>query len=106
MAVLALLFAGGCLLTIGDIFQKEWIIRNNNWLFWIGIFLYTIGGVLLAICYRYKNMATATMIYITFNVITLVIVSWIWYKEDLNMMAIIGLGLGLISIGILEYSGK
>ena len=106
IAVLALLFAGGCLLTIGDIFQKEWIIRNNYWLFWIGILLYTMGGILLAICYRYKNMATATMIYIIFNVVTLVIISWLWYDEKLDMIAILGLVLGMVSVGLMEYSGK
>lgn len=106
MTIFIFLFIAGLILTIGDIFQKEWILRNNYWLFSIGCILYTIGGIILTFCYKYKNMATATMIYSIFNILTLSLVSWFWYKEKLDIYSIIGILLGIISIAFLEYSGK
>ena len=93
-----LLFIGGSVLTIGDIVMKKWIANNNIFLFIIGLIIYLIGLIFLAHSFKYKNIAVASTIFVIFNVITLSIVSWFYFKETLTPFQIIGIILGIISI--------
>jgi len=97
-----LLFIGGSVLTIGDIVMKKWIANNNTNLFIIGLGIYLIGLIFLAHSFKYKNIAVASTIFVIFNVITLSIVSWFYFKETLTPFQVIGIFLGLSSIIFLE----
>ena len=99
-----LLFIGGSVLTIGDVVMKKWVVNNNGFLFVGGLIIYLIGLVFLAYSFKYKNIAVASTIFVIFNVITLSLVSWFYFKETLTPFQIIGILLGLGSIIFLELT--
>ena len=96
------LIIGGILLTCGDLFMKSWAVTDKYFNYGIGILFWVIGSLFLAWTYKFKNMAVATIIYIFINVATLLLVSWIYYKEPLTAKQMIGVGLGLTSLFLLE----
>jgi len=99
---LALVLIGGLILTIGDVFMKQWSM-NNNWVtFALGLLIWTIGLVLLAFSFKTKNIAVASLIFSLSNVIFLTLLSWLYYKEPLTTQEIIGISLGIGSIIFLE----
>ncbi len=97
-----LLFAGGVILTLGDILMKKWVNTSSVYFYLIGLLVYLIGLNFLAVSFRYKNIAVASTILVVFNVITLSIVSWFYFRETLTTYQIIGILLGLSSIFFLE----
>jgi len=99
---LILVLIGGLILTIGDIFMKEWTHSNNWTTFFIGLFTWCIGLVFLAFSFKYKNIGIASLIFTLSNVITLTLFSWLYYKEALTLYQIIGMILGVISVIFLE----
>lgn len=101
---LLLLFIGGVVLTAGDIVMKKWVISDSSYLYIIGIVIYMIGMNFLAVSFKYKNIAVASTLFVLFNVITLLIVSWVFFKERLSVTEIIGVALGLASVTVLELS--
>jgi len=96
------LFAGGVILTIGDIVMKKWALSDRTIFYVIGLILYLIGSVFLVATFKEKNMAIASSIYVIFNVVTLSLVSWLYFKEALGIYQIIGIVLALVSIFIME----
>lgn len=101
---LALLFIGGSILTVGDIIMKKWVASNNAYQFTAGLATYLIGLIFLAYSFRYKNIASASTIFVIFNIITLSIVSWLYFKESLSTLQLIGISLGICSILFLELA--
>jgi multidrug transporter EmrE-like cation transporter len=99
-----LLFIGGSILTIGDLVMKKWVINDKTPLFVTGLAIYLIGLIFLALSFKYKNIAVASTIFVIFNIITLSIVSWFYFKETLNPFQIIGISLGISSIIFLELA--
>jgi multidrug transporter EmrE-like cation transporter len=69
-----------------------------------GIVLYLIGANFLALSYKYKNIAVASVMFIMINVIILLFVSWLYFKEPLTILQTVGIVLGLISVVILEIA--
>jgi len=99
-----ILFIGGLVLTMGDIVMKKWVVNNNIPLFITGLAIYLIGLIFLAISFKYKNIAVASTIFVIFNIITLSLVSWFYFKETLTMFQLIGIAFGAISIIFLELA--
>ncbi|MEK6957596.1 MAG: SMR family transporter [archaeon] len=105
MAII-LLAIGGIILTVGDIVMKQWVQTDKVWLYVLGLGIYLIGLNFLAQSFKSKNIAVASVIFVIFNVVTLSIVSWIYFKEQLSGMQIAGIMLGLSSIVVLELVDK
>lgn len=103
---LVLLFIGGVILTVGDIFMKKWIGSSHAYWYAAGLILYILGMNFLAQSFRYKNIAVASVIFVIFNVVTLSLFSWLYFKEKISFMEMSGMALGLLSIVILEMSGN
>ena len=101
---LLLLFIGGVVLTCGDILMKKWVNTHTIYLYLVGLLIYLIGLNFLAQSFRYKNIAVASTIFVIFNVVTLLIVSWFYFKETLSIYQIVGIGLGLSSVILLELA--
>ncbi len=99
-----ILFVGGSILTIGDILMKKWVVNNSIPLFITGLGIYLVGLIFLAISFKYKNIAVASTIFVIFNIITLSIVSWFYFKETLTPFQLIGIALGISSILFLELA--
>jgi multidrug transporter EmrE-like cation transporter len=101
-----LLLAGGVILTAGDLFMKQWVNSNRRLFYIIGLAIYMIGMLFLAQSFKHKNIAVASVIFVLFNVITLAIVSWLYFKEGLTGWQLVGIILGLASVAVLELTGK
>ena len=99
---IVLLFIGGVGLTVGDIIIKKWVVSSNHIFYIIGMIAYVIAIGFLAESFKYKNMAVANAICVGFNIITLVIVSWFYFKETLTISQLIGVGLVVLGIVVLE----
>lgn len=100
-----LLLTGGIILTAGDLFMKQWVNSNRRLFYIIGLAIYLVGLLFLAQSFKHKNIAVASVIFVLFNVITLAIVSWLYFKEGFSGWQIAGVLLGLASVVILELSG-
>ncbi|MDD5039559.1 MAG: SMR family transporter [Patescibacteria group bacterium] len=98
----ALLFIGGIILTAGDVVMKQWVETNRRMLYIAGLIIYLLGMIFLAQSFRYKNIAIASVIFVFFNVATLLLVSWLYFKEGLTPVQLAGVALGLASVAIME----
>ncbi len=96
------LIIGGSVLTIGDIFFKFWTKNPHNWMYVVGLSIYLIGLMFLVQSFKNTNIAVASAIFVVANIITLTIVSWLFFNEPLSIIKIIGLLLAIVSILILE----
>jgi multidrug transporter EmrE-like cation transporter len=103
MKIWAFLLASGCLLTIGDLLMKQWIESNLTRYCVLGLTVYYIGLIFLALSYRYKHIAIATCITCLLNIIILSIVSTFLYKEPLGFREMVGISLSITSILVLEW---
>jgi len=97
-----LLLIGGLILTIGDIFMKKWVATDTYLFYFIGLATYLIGLNFLAQSFKFENIAVASVIFVVFNVATLGIVSWLYFKETLSTLQIAGIIIGIIAIIVLE----
>jgi len=96
------LIFGGFILTIGDIFFKFWTKNPHNWMYLVGISIYVIGLMFLIQSFKHTNIAVASAIFVVANIVTLAIVSWLFFNEPLSTVQMIGVLLAIISIIILE----
>lgn len=92
------------MLTIGDVVMKKWVANNNLFLFISGLAIYLVGLIFLAYSFKYKNIAAASTIFVIFNIITLSIVSWFYFKETLSTLQLVGIVFGIFSILCLELA--
>lgn len=99
---LLLLFLGGTTLTVADVIMKRWIEDKSQLVFWLGMLVYMIGMAFLAHSFKEKNIAVASMIFVIFNIITLAIVSHVFFHEPLSLQQIIGISVGILSVAIME----
>ena len=105
MPTLLSLIIGGVLLTIGDIVFKFWIERSEPYVSFLyagGLFLYMLGAIFLIETYKTENIATATAIFIIVNIVTLALVSWLYFHDNLTCLQMIGLMLAICSIVLIE----
>jgi glucose uptake protein len=101
---LVLLFIGGVILTAGDIIMKKWVQNDSIYLYVLGLAIYMVGLNFLAYSFKFKNIAVASIIFVIFNVLTLTVVSWLYFKEGLSAMQIGGILLGIAAVVMLEFS--
>lgn len=99
-----LLFIGGTVLTLGDITMKKWVNTNSHTFYIAGLIVWLVGLMFLAQSFKYKNMAVASTIFVIFNVVTLSIVSWLYFKETLSTFQILGVIIGLVAIIVMEIA--
>lgn len=103
---LIILFIGGIILTLGDIIFKFWVEKSGTYLssmYILGIFLYLLGSMFLVESYKYDmNIVAAGIIQVLFNTIILVLVSYFYFHENLTLLQVAGVILGIISIYLIK----
>ena len=97
---------GGISLTVGDIIFKFWIENHGFVLYISGLGIYLIGLIFLVQSYRSENIAIASAIFVIFNILTLLLFSWLYFDQKLTSLQIIGIGFAILSILILEIAQK
>ena len=103
---IALLLVGGAVLTLGDIIMKKWVVGGGNWLYLAGMAVYLLGLVFLVETFKYKNIAIASTIFVIFNVIILTLISWVYYRETLSIIQILGIVMGIAAVVVLEIGSS
>ena len=94
----------GIILTVGDLSMKAWVANGKQIFYFIGLIIYLTGLIFLAQSFKYKNIAVASLLVVLFNVITLLFVSWLFYKETLSSIQLFGVLLGVVAVVILELN--
>lgn len=107
LSPLVVLFFGGIILTIGDIFAATWVRSGGGiFLYFMVILFYILGMVILIFSYEKEDIPVASIILVMFNVTILTVVGIVLFKEEVSVAKIIGIILGLISITFLELGKK
>jgi spermidine export protein MdtJ len=96
------IIAGATIWTIGDIFMKYWMENHKFSFFLIGLLIWTVGLICLAYSFKFKHMAVASTMMITLNSVILILVLWIFFKEQLTLTQMVGIALGIVTLYILE----
>ena len=99
---LCLIFLGVSLEAAGDILLKKWALETKNVLLLAGIFTYILGGACWAISLKYDFLSKAISLFSILNLILVVIIGMIMFNEDVSAINKIGIGLGIVSIILIE----
>jgi len=98
-----------CLIIIAVIFEifadilfKKWSIENKNILLAIGLIIYIVGTLFWAFSLKYGLLSKAAAIFTVLNLIILVLVGVIYFKENLSLINKVGIALGIVSIILIE----
>lgn len=95
---------GGIILTIGDLIIKKWVNGGSYVSYIFGMIVYVIGLNFMAQSFKFKNIAIASMVFVLINIITLLIVSWVYFKQTLSPLQLFGMSLGIVSVTILQIT--
>ena len=90
-------------MTAGDIILKEWVVKSYSLFYIIGMVLYFISMNFLAQSYKYEDIAVASMLMVIFNVVTLTLVGYFFFHENITIYEFAGIFLGIVSISLLEF---
>lgn len=103
LSPLLLLVLGGTFITIGDIWMKKWSLEEGAVFYVFAMISYVIGLALFAMTLRSQNLAIASLILVTANNITLILVSYFYFKDKFTLLQVVGIILSLIAVVLLEW---
>ena len=86
----------------GDVFFKTWVVGNKPLLMWVGFVIYAIGALFWALSLRYEMLSKAISIFTILNLVIVVLIGVIFFKENISIISKIGIVLGIISIMLIE----
>ena len=86
----------------GDIFFKKWGLGNRNYFLAFGLIVYFVGSLFWAISLKYEFLSKAVSIFTVLNLILVVLAGVIIFKEDLSLVNKVGIGLGILSVVLIE----
>lgn len=87
---------------IGDILFKKWAIDAKHALLIIGLIIYFTGTIFWAISLKYEYLSKAISVFTILNLIAIVLVGVLYFKEEITLINTIGIALGIISIILIE----
>lgn len=85
-----------------DVLFKKWSLGSKNYWLIIGLAVYMIGTTFWAYSLKYGNLSKAISIFAVLNLIILVLIGVLFFKEDLSLTNKIGIILGIIGIILIE----
>lgn len=85
-----------------DVLFKKWAIENKNILLAIGLLIYFVGTIFWAFSLKYEFLSKAISIFTVLNLIVVVLVGVIMFKENLSLVNKIGIGLAILSVILVE----
>jgi len=99
---LGLLFLAVILEAIADVSFKYSYLQNKPAYLWGGIALYTIGTIIWAMSLRYEFLSKAISLFSVINLIIVILVGIIVFKEDLSLINKVGVGVGILSVILMQ----
>jgi multidrug transporter EmrE-like cation transporter len=97
-----LTFVAVALEVVGDVFLKKWAIQSKDILLWLGLLIYMVGSIFWIISLKFETLSKAISIFTILNLIVVVLVGVMYFKEDLSVTNKIGIALGVLSILLIE----
>lgn len=89
---------------IADVLFKKWSLENKNLLLVLGLFLYFIGTVFWAFSLKYEYLSKAISVFTVLNLVIITLVGVVLFKEHLSLVNKIGVLLGILSVGLIEWA--
>ncbi|EKE11485.1 MAG: hypothetical protein ACD_15C00074G0002 [uncultured bacterium] len=86
----------------GDIILKKWATDQKQFLFVLGIIVYFVATVIWAFSLKYEFLSKAISIITILNLIIVVLVGVLYFKEDLSNINKVGILLGILSVILIE----
>lgn len=83
--------------------MKKWSMESTLSPYLLGMFFYFIGLNLFAFILKEKNLAIASTILVTVNTLTLIAVSYFYFKEKFTLLQSIGVFLSIIAVVLMEW---
>ena len=99
---LGLLLLAVALEVVADILLKRWSIESRNILLVVGLLAYFIGTVFWAFSLKYEFLSKAVSVFTVLNLVIVVLAGVLIFKEDLSLVNKIGIGLGILSVILVE----
>jgi multidrug transporter EmrE-like cation transporter len=87
---------------VGDLFFKFWAEEHKSMLLAVGFLVYFIGTVFWAFSLKYEYLSRAISVFTILNLVVMALVGVLYFKEDLGLINKIGLGLGILSVVLIE----
>lgn len=97
-----LIIVAAALEVLADAFFKEWSLKNKNVLFGIGMAIYLLATIIWAFSIKYELLSKAICVFALLNIIIVVLVGVLYFKEQLTLLNKIGVLLGIISVILVE----
>lgn len=98
----ALMLSGVALEVTADVLFKKWSVENESFLFILGLIIYAIGTVFWASTLKYEFLSKSASIFLLLNLIGIVLVSVLIFKDNLSFANKAGILLGIVSIVLIE----
>lgn len=99
---LILVFFAAILEATGDIILKKWAIDGRQFFFALGLIVYFGATVIWAFSLKYEFLSKAISIITILNLIVVVLVGVLYFKEDLSLINKVGILLGILSVILIE----
>lgn len=100
---LILVFLTALFEAVGDSVLKKWAIDGKPLFFILGLLAYFSATVVWAFSLKYEFLSKAISIATIINLIIVVLVGVIYFKEDLSWTNKIGILLGILSVFLIEH---
>ena len=99
---LILVTFAGILEALGDVLLKKWGLANKNIFLYIGLGIYFISTLLWAYSLKYEYLSKAISIITVLNLLIVVLVGVLYFKESLTLINKIGILFAIIAIILIE----
>ena len=87
---------------VADVLFKKWSVDDKNILFCAGLLFYFVGTIFWAVSLKYGYLSKAVSVFTILNLVVLVLIGVIYFKEDLSLTNKIGILLGILSVALIE----
>ncbi len=87
---------------VGDTLFKFWSLGGRSVILWMGILLYGLAIFIWAYSLKFGFLSKAISILTVINLIAVVLIGVLYFKEDLSFFNKIGIILGIISVILLQ----
>jgi drug/metabolite transporter (DMT)-like permease len=99
--LLAVLF-GVSLEVLGDYFIKRWAVEDQSLFAILGLVIYFIGSLGWMLSLKYESLSKAATIFMILNLLAIVFIGVVFFKEHLTWLQRIGIAFGIMSIALIE----
>lgn len=88
---------------LADVLLKKWAIEDRNTILIAGFALYFISTVFWAFSLRHESFSKAIVVVTLLNLILGIGFGLLYFKDELTILQKIGIGMGFLSILLLEW---